>query len=139
MICVGVAILFLKCYKEPTYEAVINCYYSTNGVDKGEPVPECIVYIGDISSYLLKPMPDSANVKMLRDSVFANANGQYKTTFPYEAFLEVKAIKHLKDTVYEVNADGDTILPTIIYSGKGKIKLLPHEVATLDVLLVKED
>jgi hypothetical protein len=133
-----VAVLFIKCYKEPTYEAVINCYYSTNGITKGEPVPGCLISIGDKYSYVLKPV-DSVNLSMLRDSVWTDANGQYKTTFPYEAFLEVRAKKELIDTVFTVTSEGDTVFPSIIYSGKGKIKLLPNEVATIDILLVRED
>ena len=132
--CLVIAILLVKCYKEPTYQAVINCYYSTNGIEKGAPVPFCILEIGE---------EDYAEFAT-RDTI-ADATGQYKTTFLYEALLEVRARVDsiLMVPVFEIDEEGDTIAGfdkiLIPYAGKGKLKLLPNEEAALEILLIRED
>ena len=134
IMCLLVAILFVNCYKEPTYKAIINCYYSTNGIDKGAPVPFCLIDIGEI---------DYADFAT-RDTI-ADANGQYKTTFLLEALLEVRAKidSILLEPVFEIDDEGDTITTyneiTIPYSGKGKLKLEENQEIILDVLLIKEE
>ena len=119
IVCLIVAIFCTKCYNDPTYEAVINCYYSSNN-EKGEPVSDCLITIGN---------DDFADFAIRED--FTDGMGQYKTTFRYEAFFEVKAQKEEIEYI-----DGDSI--PVKYVGEGKLKLIPNEVATLDILLTKE-
>ena len=137
--CLTIAVLLTRCYKDPVYEAIVTCYYSVDGVEKGEPVEGCIINIGDENFY--KP-GFVANLEMMRDSVIADANGQYKTKFPYEGLLKVLARIEQKKIEYDIDETGDTLSVneiSIIHLGKGELRLLPNEVATLDVLLVKQD
>ena len=138
MICFIVVILFGKCYKEPTYEALIKCYYSENGVDKGAPAPGCIINIGDKDAYLV--YPNWVSDTMLRKDVIADATGQYKTTFRYEALLEVRAKIDSIRMEYVEEADTSYFKEVPVpYFGKGKLKLVQNEVTTLEVLLIKNE
>ena len=122
MVCLTMVFFFIRCYKEPTYEVLVKCYYSVNGVEKGDPVPWCRIDIGDENR--VSPLGNFADPNQLRKEVFTDANGQYKTTFRYEALLDVRA--------EAVDID------SIKYFGRGEVKLIPNEVATLEILLVKE-
>ena len=132
LICLVIVLLCTKCYKEPTYEVLIKCYYSTNEFEKGDPVPECTINIGK------EGFADWAIKEGKTD-----ATGQYKATFRYEALLEVRGKLEDIELRYVINpATGDTLDVSeyhIMYFGKGNVKLIPNEVATLELLLVKED
>jgi len=132
IVCLVMAVLFVRCYEDPTYEAIINCYYSTNGMDKGDPVEGCTINIG---------RDGYAEFAIVRDGI-TDAAGQFKATFRYEALLTVEG--RLDDTELQpiVTPGGDTIGYNeikVMHTGKGEVRLLPNEEATLDLLLLREE
>ena len=131
MICLFIALLFTRCYEEPNYEALITCYYSSNGIEKDSIFEGCTINIGR----------DGYADFAVREGI-SNSAGQYKANFRYEAILGVRGSFETIELIPVISPEGDTLdydeFP-LIYFGKGELKLIQDETATLDLLLIKED
>lgn len=112
--------LFTTCEKDTTCKARIICRYTTTGLDTLDVVDSVLVVIG-------KP----TFAEFAQDSGITNMNGEYETSFKYEALLDINAYVTKKDSVDGVEVEID-------YVGKNEIKLVPGETVEKVVLMMPQ-
>lgn len=119
--------LFTQCYKEPIYPAVVQCFYVDEDGEKIGVAKNCYVKIGR------EEYGDFA----IREGA-TDANGVYKTTFDYQAILDV--ICYIDLTELTVTSD-DSLgrdyyeLITEYWYAANVLKLQPDQEVTLELLL----
>lgn len=122
--------LFTQCYKEPTYPAVVQCFFVDEEGKKLGVAKNCLVEIGR------EQYADFAIRKGVTD-----AFGIYKTTFDYHAILDVNG--YLDITELTLTSD-DSLgmdyyeLVTEVWSAHSVLKLQPDQEVTLELLLKME-
>ncbi len=116
-------VLFSHCYKAPVYKMKVTCYYSED-IDTGDVVPDAAIMIGR------DDYPNGESAEYAKAEGKTNAQGVFEYEFPYEALLDINAIR-IDSTFDSTRMEWvDTI-----HQGASQIKLVPDEVVEKIVLM----